>query len=94
MDVDAIDFVGFNGHDRPRDAFPADLVVEALPLLKGAGLGIGQAVDAAIRMEDDGAGHDRTGQATAAYFVNACDRHEAVAVQAVLDIASCRNLRH
>jgi len=94
MNVDAIDFVGFNRHDRPRDALSADLVVKALSLLKGAGLGIGQAIDAAIGMEDHGAGHDWTGQATATDFVNACDRHEAVAVQAVLDIASCRDLGH
>ena len=52
------------------------------------------AVDAALRMEDDGAGHHRTGQAAAANFVNTCDRYKAVAVQAVFDIASCRNLRH
>ena len=94
MDVDPIDFVGFHGYDRPRDAFSADLVVQALSLLSGARLGVGKAVDTGIGMENHGAGHHRAGQAPAAHFVNTCDRHEPVAVQAVFDIASGRDLRH
>ena len=45
-------------------------------------------------MQDDGAGHDRPGQATASNFVNACHRHETVAVEAVLDIAARGDLGH
>ena len=68
--------------------------MQALSLLSCAGLGVGKAVDAAIGMENHGAGHHRAGQAAAAYLVNTCDRHEPVAVQAVFNIASCGNLSH
>lgn len=89
MNVDSIDFVGFNRDHCPRDALAADLVIQSLALLKRAGLGVRKAVDAPFGMEDDRAGHHRAGQATTAYLVNACDRHEPVAVQAVFDVPAC-----
>ena len=94
MDVDSINFFAINGHDRPRDALAADFVVKPLALKQRTGFGVGQAVDAAIRMEDHGAGHDRSGQAAASNFVNARHRHETVAVEAVLDIAARGDLGH
>jgi len=68
--------------------------VKAVPLGSGTGFRIGQSVDSSIGMEDDRAGHDRPRQASPPHFVNARDRYEPVAVQAVFDIASCRNLWH
>ena len=94
MNVDSINFFAINGHDRPRDTLTADFVVKPLALKQGAGLRVGQAVDAAIGMEDHGTGHDRSGQAATSNFVNACHRHETVAVQAVLDIAARGDLGH
>ena len=94
MDIDAIDLVGENRDDRPGDTFAADFIVEPLALRGGAGFRIGQAVDAAVGMKDDGAGHDRAGKAAAADFVNACHRYETVAVQAVLNVAAGRDLMH
>jgi len=94
MDVDSINFFAINGHDGPRDTLTADFVVKPLALKQSARLGVGEAVDAAIGMQDHGARHDRPGQATASNFVNACHRHETVAVEAVLDIAARGDLGH
>jgi len=94
MDVDSINFFAINGNDGPREALTADLVVKPLALKPGAGLGVGEAVDATIGMKDHGARHDRSGQAAASNFVNACHRHETVAVEAVLDIAARGDLGH
>ena len=94
MDIDAVDFFGIDGDDRPRGALPADLVVKPLTLGERAGLGIRESVDPALGMEDDGAGHDRAGQAAPADFVNARNRYKPVAVQAVFDVATRGDLRH
>ena len=94
MDVYAINFVGVHGDDRPGNRFTADFVVKTVPLGRGAGFRVGQAVDSPIGMKDDRAGHHRSGQASPSYFVNARDRYEPVAVQAVFDVASCGDLRH
>lgn len=94
MDVDAVDLLGINRYDGPRHALSADLVVKAFALRESARLGIGNAVDAAIGMEDDGAGHHGTGKTAAANFVNACHRHETVAVEAVFNIAAGRYFCH
>ena len=94
MDVDSINFFAINGHDRPRDTLTADFVVKPLALKAGAGFGVGKAVDAARRMEDHGAGHDRAGKTPAADFVNAGHRHETVAVEAVFDVATRGDLGH
>ena len=83
MNVNAIDFVGFNRHNRPRDTLTADFVEKTFALKQSAGLGIGETVDAALWMEDHGTRHHRTGQAAAADFVDARHRHESVAVEAV-----------
>ena len=94
MDINSIDFVGFNGHNRPRNTLTTDFVEQTLALEQGARLGIGEAVDAAVWMKDHGAGHHRTGQAAAADFVDARHRHEPVAVEAVLNIPSRADLGH
>ena len=94
MDVDAINFLAINGHNRPRDTLTANLVVKAFALERGAGFRIGEAVDPPLGMENHGAGHHRTGKTAAADFVNACHRHETVAVEAVLDIAARGDLGH
>ena len=94
MDVNSIDFVRFNGHNRPRNTLTANLVEKTFALEQGAGLGIGKAVDAALWMKDHGPGHHRTGQAAAADFVDARHRHETVAVEAILNIPSRADLGH
>ena len=94
MDIDAVDLVGVNRDNRPGDGFAADFVVEALALGEGAGLGVGKAVDAAVGIKDDGAGHHRTGEAAPAHFVDTRHRHEPVAVEGVLNVSARGNLWH
>ncbi len=65
-----------------------------LALRGRAGFRVGEAVDAAIGMQDDGAGHDRAGETAPPHLVNARHRYEAVAVEAVLNVATGRNLWH
>src|SRR5687767_10094131 len=94
MDVDPIDFNRVDRHHRPGHGLPADFVVEPVTLQLGAGLGVGETVDAAVGIQDDGAGHHRPGQAAAADFVHAGHRHEAVAVERIFYVPACGNLRH
>src|SRR5688572_31841318 len=94
MNVDPIDFNGVDRHHRPGHGLPADFVVEPVALQLGAGLGVGEAVDAAVGIQDDGAGHHRPGQAAAADFVHAGHRHEAVTVEGILDVLARGNLTH
>src|SRR5688572_1445647 len=94
MDVYAINFVGFNGHDSPRHTLTADFVVQPFALEEGARLGVGQAVDAALGMQDHRAGHHRARKTTAAHFVDARHRHETVAVETVLDVPASGDLHH
>ncbi len=94
MDIDAINLVGKHGHHRPGDTFAADFVVQPFALRGGAGFRVSEAVDAAIGMQDDRAGHDGTGQTAPSDLINAGHRYETVAVEAVLDVAAGRHFCH
>ncbi len=74
QDVDGVDFVDARFGDRPRDGALADALGELLAALGLQHFGIAQAVDAALRIEDDGGGDDRAGERTAACFVDAADQ--------------------
>jgi len=94
VDIDAINLIGKHRNHRPRDTFAADFVVQPLALRGGAGFRVGEAVDAAIGMQDDRAGHDGAGETAPPHLINARHRYEAVAVEAVFNIATSGNLWH
>ena len=54
----------------------------------------GQAVDAALRVEDDRPGHHRPGQASPPDFIHARHAHEPIAPKRVFDGAAGRDLAH
>ncbi len=68
--------------------------MQSVALGGGAGLRIGEAIDAAIGVQDDRAGHHWSRQTSPADFIHAGHRHEPVAVEGILDVAACGDLRH
>ncbi len=60
----------------------------------GQGLRVGQAVDAPVRVEDDRAGHHRSGQASPSHFIHSGDTDEAVSPERVFNGMPGANLPH
>ncbi len=94
MDVDAVDFGRVCLRDRPGDGVTEDAVVQPLALRRGHGLGVADARNVPIGMENDRRGDHRTGQTTPPDFVHAGDMREPAAPQCVLQRAHRWNAGH
>ena len=73
-DVETIDFMAVGPGNRPRNGAHPDLSSEFLPGCLGQQLRVGETIDRAIRIENDGACHDGPRQRSAARFVDPGDR--------------------
>ena len=77
IDVPGVDAGGINFGDGPRERVFANADGEFVATFGGNFLGIVEADDAALGIEDDGGGNDRTEESAAAGFVDAGDARPA-----------------
>src|SRR5262245_61170162 len=94
MDVQCVDFSWLYRRDRPGKRFPGDEVIETFTLERCDGLRVGQMRNVAPRVEDDGAGNNRTGQAPPADFVATGDAIEPPAPHGVFEGPHRANANH
>lgn len=71
QDVQAVDFLHAGAGHEPGQRLGADLHRQRFALLGLEHLGVGQAVDRPVRVQDDGGRIDRSGQRSATGFVDA-----------------------
>jgi len=94
QDVDAVDRDVIDDADADRDRARHDDVVELGAPLRREELGIGQALDAAIGIDDDGRRDDRPGQRPAAGLVHPGHADDAGAPGSSLEVIRRRRQRH
>src|SRR5690242_20230551 len=85
MDVDGVDFDGLYRRDRPGKRLLRDLRVQALTFECRHRLGIGEARNMAIGVEDDRSGDDRASQTPPSDLVTSRNAIEPPAPAGVLE---------
>src|SRR5215212_6500021 len=85
MDVDFVDLGGGDGDDRPGNGATRDLGIEALALERRNRLGVGESRNVAVRIENDDAGRDGTGETAPPHFVTTGDTIEPPTPDGVLE---------
>ena len=94
MDVDVVDFTGWRRRHRPGERLAGNHAVEPLALGRRDHLGVADAGDVAVGIEDDRRGDDRAGQAAAPHFVAPGDAIEPPAPHGVLEGAHRTDSNH